>query len=57
MALDSSIPDESKVNIRIAVAMLDITEKLSEKVEDIDSMSYDQKLAFLENLDRIKSSI
>lgn len=56
-ALTSSLPDESKVDIRIAVAIDDIYEKLSEKVENIDSISYTHKLAFLENLEIIKRSI
>lgn len=56
-ALDVATSDDDKLYIKIAIAIADISEKLSEKAETIDSMSYTQKLAFLENLERIKSSI
>lgn len=56
-ALDVVTSDEDKLFIKIVCTIADIFEKLSGKAETIDSMSYDQKLAFLENLERIKSSI
>lgn len=56
-ALDVATSDDDKIYIKIAIAIADITEKLSEKAETIDSMSYTQKLAFLENLEIIKRSI
>lgn len=49
--------DEDKLFIKIGCTIADIYEKLSGKAETIDSMSYGQKLAFLENLERIKSLI
>ena len=56
-ALDVVTSDEDKLFIKIGCTIADIDEKLSEKAETIDSMSYVQKLAFLENLEIIKRSI